>query len=127
ALRTATENALDAPLAVWTASRDAIRAWVLEHGWSDRLGAFRQAAGSDALDAANVLVPLVGFLPGDDARARSSLDRTVAELGEDGLLYRFRADEGAFTTCSFWLVSALAAAGRVDDAAATFERLVGRA
>jgi GH15 family glucan-1,4-alpha-glucosidase len=57
----------------------------------------------------------------------STLGRLVAELGEEGLLYRFRADEGAFTACGFWLVSALAAAGRVEDAAATYERLLGRA
>jgi GH15 family glucan-1,4-alpha-glucosidase len=127
ALSAAAANSLPAPVVRWQATRDAIRAWVLEHGWHARLQAFRQSADSDEVDAANVLVPLVGFLPADDPRSRSNLDRIVAELGEDGLLHRFRADEGAFTTCSFWLVSALAWDGRTDAAAATFERLLGRA
>jgi GH15 family glucan-1,4-alpha-glucosidase len=126
ALRIAGSNELDGRLDDWAATREAIRAWVLQDGWSERLQSFRQTPDADELDAANLLVPLVGFLEPDDPRTLATIDRIVAELGEDGLLYRFHGREGAFTTCSFWLVSALAAAGRVEEAAATYERLSSR-
>ena len=126
ALRTAHANGLDGPLAEWAAVRDAIREWVLRHGWSERLQSFRQTARHDEVDASILLLPLVGFLDAQDPRVLSTIDRVQSDLAVDGLLYRYRAREGAFTICSFWLVSALAAAGRVEEAAANYERLTSR-
>src|SRR5205823_820126 len=52
----------------WSQVRDEIRAAILEEGWSETAGAFTQSFGSDDLDASNLMIPIVGFLPADDAR-----------------------------------------------------------
>jgi pentatricopeptide repeat protein len=111
---------------------DAIRSRVFELGWNQRLGAFCQSFENDRVDAANLLVPLVGFLRPDDPRGLSNLDRIRTELAVDGLVYRFRPrgdepEEGAFTVCTFWLVDALVLAGRVEEATTVFERMLERA
>ena len=107
----------------WTAARDEIRAAVLEEGWSEERQAFCQSFGSDDLDAAQLLMPLVGFLPAGDPRMRSTIDAIADELTEDGLVLRYRnqeglnadgleGEEGTFVICTFWLVSAPRARGR---------------
>lgn len=133
AIRTAESKGLPGNLERWRINAALIHASVLEHGWSDELGGFKQAYDVACLDASALLVPLVGFLPSDDARVVSNLERTLDELGTDGLMYRFGGGvpgegegEGAFALCSFWLVNALAAAGRVDEAAEVFERVLAR-
>ncbi len=137
AIRTAVEHRLAGDLGLWRKNERLLSEWILAHGWSDELGAFRRSAGEERLDVTNLLVPMVGFLPPDDPRVRSNLERTRAELatGEPELLYRFRAHgddrhhegEGAFLLGSFWLVNALAADGRAEEAVALFERLTTRA
>jgi len=117
----------------WERERDAIRADVLAHGWSDTANAFTMAYGSDDLDAANLRMPLVGFLPADDPRMEATIDAIAADLGEDGLVLRYRAadglegGEGAFSICTFWLIDCLTALGRLDDARDLFERMLGHA
>jgi GH15 family glucan-1,4-alpha-glucosidase len=122
----------------WTADRDRIREAVLERGWSEARGAYAQSFDSDELDAAALLMPLVGFLPATDERMRSTIEAIVGELTEDGLVLRYRneaglnadgltGEEGTFVICSFWLVSALAEAGEVERAEALFDRLVSYA
>ena len=119
----------------WTAARDEIHAAVLEQGWSEKRQAFAQSFGSDELDAAQLLMPLVGFLPANDPRMRSTIDAIVDELTEDGLVLRYRnqeglnadgleGEEGTFVICSFWLVSALALVGDVERAEELFDQLV---
>jgi GH15 family glucan-1,4-alpha-glucosidase len=118
-------------VAEWSATRDQIRQAILERGWSERAQAFGQAFGSDDLDASALMMPIVGFLPGDDPRMRATID-TIAErlTDERGLVYRYRAhdglegDEGTFLLCTFWLAQAQALAGEVDRARATFERAI---
>ena len=113
----------------WTGARDEIRRAILERGWSDRAQAFTQAFGSDDLDASNLMMPIVGFLPGDDPRILSTLRATAARLTDQhGLVYRYRAhdglegEEGTFLLCTFWLAQAWALAGEVERASDTFER-----
>lgn len=113
----------------WAAARDEIRAAILSRGWSDRVGSFVQAFGSDDLDASNLVMPIVGFLPADDPRVRATLRSVVSHLlDERGLVYRYRSpdglegEEGSFVLCSFWLAHAQALAGDLDAARATFER-----
>jgi GH15 family glucan-1,4-alpha-glucosidase len=122
---------LDAHEAVprWEAAREAIRREILERGWSDKAGAFTQAFGSDALDASALVMPLVGFLPATDARVLSTIAAIRAGLLDArGLVYRYRGEdglegeEGTFLICTFWLAHALALAGLVAEATATFER-----
>jgi GH15 family glucan-1,4-alpha-glucosidase len=131
ARRVATENGLAADLDRWSASARAIRSAVLHDGWDAERGAFKQSFDDERADAANLLIPLVGFLPVDDPRALSNLACIREELETAGLVLRFRpregeltAGEGPFTLCSFWLVNALAAAGQVEEALDVFERAV---
>ena len=122
----------------WESERDAIREAVLDRGWSDKRKAYAQAFDSDELDAAALLMPLVGFLPATDERMKSTIDAIARDLTEDGLVLRYRNDpglnadgltgeEGTFVICSFWLVSALARVGEIDRAEALLQQLVGYA
>jgi GH15 family glucan-1,4-alpha-glucosidase len=118
----------------WTATRDEIRAAILEHGWSERAGAYTQSFGSDELDASNLMMAITGFLPGTDPRMRSTVDAIAERLTDErGLVYRYKAadglegEEGTFLLCTFWLAQAQALAGEVDRARATFERAVAYA
>ena len=122
----------------WETARDEIRAAVLERGWSEKKQAFAQSFDSDELDAAQLLMPILGFLPATDKRMRSTIEAIAGELTEDGLVLRYRNDEGlnadgltgeegTFVICSFWLVSCLAKAGELERAEALFEQLAGYA
>jgi alpha,alpha-trehalase len=126
----------DAELAArWRQAADEIHADVCAHGIDDR-GVFCQHYETKALDASLLLIPLVGFLPPDDARVRATVQAIAEELTEDELVLRYRVEEtddgfsgeeGTFTICSFWLVSALAEIGEVDRARALCEKLLSYA
>jgi alpha,alpha-trehalase len=123
----------------WAEERDRIRAAVLERGWSEARQAYAQSFDSDDLDAAALLMPILGFLPADDPRMRSTIEAIARDLTEDGLVLRYRnsaegvnpdgltGEEGTFVICSFWLVSCLAKAGEVERAEALFDQLTGYA
>jgi alpha,alpha-trehalase len=115
----------------WDHTRTEIREAILDRGWSERAGAFTQSFGSDELDASNLMMPIVGFLPGDDPRVIATIDATAERLTDErGLVYRYRAEdglagsEGTFLLCSFWLAEALALAGELDRARETFEAAI---
>ncbi|TMK87378.1 MAG: glycoside hydrolase family 15 protein [Actinobacteria bacterium] len=116
----------------WQQAADEIRADICEHALDDR-GVFTQHYGTDALDASLLLMPLVGFLPADDPRVRATVLAIAEELTEDGLVVRYRVketddglagEEGTFTICSFWLVSALAHIGEHTRARELAEKLL---
>jgi alpha,alpha-trehalase len=122
----------------WTAERDQIREAILTRGWSEARQAYAQSFDSDELDAAQLLMPIFGFLPATDERMRSTIEAIARELTEDGLVLRYRnqdgmnadglsGEEGTFVICSFWLVSALAKAGELDRAEELFDKLVSYA
>ena len=118
----------------WRVTREKIRAAILEQGWSERAGAFSQSFGSDELDASALTIPLVGFLPADDPRVRSTVDAIAERLTDPrGLVYRYLApdglagEEGTFLLCTFWLSHAQALAGDTERARETFERAVAHA
>ena len=118
----------------WMKARDEIRDAILQRGWSERAQAFTQAFGSDELDASNLMMPIMGFLPADDPRMIATIRATEERLtDEQGLVYRYRShdglagEEGTFLLCTFWLAQAQALAGEVDRAAATFERTIAYA
>jgi alpha,alpha-trehalase len=123
----------------WAEERDRIRAAILERGWSEARQAYAQSFDSDELDAAALLMPILGFLPADDERMRSTIEAIARDLTEDGLVLRYRnaaegvnpdgltGAEGTFVICSFWLVSCLAKAGEVERAEKLFDQLAGYA
>jgi alpha,alpha-trehalase len=121
--------------AEWRQAADEIHADVCAHGTDDR-GVFCQHYETAALDASLLLIPLVGFLPPDDVRVRKTVLAIADELTEDDLVLRYRAEEtddgfsgeeGTFTICSFWLVSALTEIGEVARARALCEKLLSYA
>ncbi|MHB1063035.1 MAG: glycoside hydrolase family 15 protein [Georgenia sp.] len=116
----------------WTSERDAIEDEVLTRGFNPELGAFTQSFDSSTLDASALLIPIVGFLPGDDPRVLSTIAAIEANLvDQHGLVYRYRSDdgligtEGAFLICTFWLAHAHALAGQVPRAREVFEVTIG--
>lgn len=123
----------DEKRAHWRALAERIRAEVLERGVHPD-GHFVQSYDSDRLDAACLLIPLVGFLPAHDPRVVATAEAIARDLSVDGLVERYRADdsadglppgEGVFIACSFWLVENYALLGRQEQALALFERLLG--
>jgi GH15 family glucan-1,4-alpha-glucosidase len=119
----------------WRALRDEIFAEIMSRGWSARLGAFRQRYEADTLDAAALLIPLMGLLPVRHPRVTSTIERVIEHLDVNGLLHRFIGgpssdgmstsgadDEGAFLMCSFWLAQVLAQRDETDKAEAILRR-----
>ncbi|MEU5195994.1 glycoside hydrolase family 15 protein [Streptomyces scabiei] len=126
----------------WRALRDDIHREVCDRGYDPERNTFTQSYGSRELDAALLLIPLMGFLPPDDPRVVGTVDAIRAELSHEGLVRRYGLDhrtaattsvdglpggEGAFLVCSFWLADALHLTGRTAEARELFERLVGLA
>ncbi|MDQ0823715.1 GH15 family glucan-1,4-alpha-glucosidase [Arthrobacter sp. V1I7] len=109
---------------------------MLEHGWSEEVGAFTQHFDSADLDAAALMLPIVGFSP-PDPRVLSTLDAIEKHLMDSrGLLLRYRTDtgidglggdEGSFLLCTFWLAQVSALAGRTGHAREVFERAISYA
>jgi len=131
AIRAAQQLHLEADLFRWCLVRDQIRTDILSRGYNTTIGTFTQSYDSSALDASNLLLPLVGFIPPDDPRMRSTVDRILEQLtDENGFVYRYISEdgltgsEGTFTICSFWLVDNLAMQGRLAEARSLFERLL---
>ncbi len=129
----------DDPLEQWRALRDEIHEQVCDRAYNTELGAFTQTYDGTDLDAAVLMIPLVGFLPADDPRVESTIaairkDVSEGGLTSDGFVMRYvptheavdgiGEGEGVFLPCSFWLVEALALAGNEADARALFERLL---
>ncbi len=119
----------------WRAAAEEIRANVLEHAVDDR-GVFTQHYDTKALDASVLLIPLLGFLPADDVRVRATVLAIADELTDSELVLRYRVDEtedgltgdeGTFTICSFWLVSALVLIGELERARTLCEKLLSYA
>ena len=116
----------------WRAIAEEIKADVLANGVDSR-GVLVQRYGSDALDASLLLAVLTRFLPADDPRIRATVLAIADGLTQDGLVLRYRVEEtddglsgeeGTFTICSFWLVSALVEIGEVNRAKRLCERLL---
>ena len=118
----------------WRHIRDRIHADVCAKGFDPDLGSFVQAYGSKALDAALLLLPLVGFLPPADPRIIGTVKAIEQHLVADGLVLRYDTGEGvdglppgegAFLPCSFWLADNYILQGRTAEAAELFQRLTG--
>jgi GH15 family glucan-1,4-alpha-glucosidase len=131
AVKAVEEHGLDGPVDKWRELRDAVRAEVLDRGFDEERNTFTQHYDTTEVDAALLVLPVVGFIDGEDPRMTGTIDAIEKDLMLDGLLIRYRTESGvdglpgtehAFLACSFWLVSALALADRADEA----EQLMGR-
>jgi GH15 family glucan-1,4-alpha-glucosidase len=140
-LRLADKRSFPADRDRWLKVRDTIYEEIMEKGWSETRNAFVQRYGSEALDAANLMMPLVFFVSPTDPRMLKTLE-AINQSPEKGglvanaLVHRYnvndtedglRGEEGTFNICTFWLVEALTRAGRVDEARLTFEQMLGYA
>lgn len=133
AIKDAESYGFECPLEKWRRTRDRIHAIVCERGYDAELDSFVQAFGSKQLDASLLLIPVLGFLPPEDSRVRSTIVAVERELMHDGLMQRYNtaatddglpAGEGTFLACSFWLVDAYAMCGRMQEGVELFERLL---
>jgi GH15 family glucan-1,4-alpha-glucosidase len=135
AVKAVEEFGLDGPAERWAGLRDEIRADILGKGYDPSRRTFTQFYGSDELDAAMLMVPLVGFLPAGDERVTGTVAAIEKHLLVDGFVQRYTQHpdtdvdglppgEGAFLACTFWLASNYALIGRHDDARETFARLL---
>ena len=125
---------LHAPVARWKEIAEKIRADVLEKGFDRELGAFTQAYGATHLDASVLLLAHVGFIDARDPRMAGTVAAIEGDLLRDGFVQRYHTSsgadglppgEGVFLPCSFWLADLYAMQGRMDEARALFDRLVG--
>ena len=121
--------------AQWRAAAEEIRQDVLAHAVDER-GVFTQHYDTKALDASLLIIPLVRFLPADDERVRKTVLAIADELTDDDLVLRYRVEEtddglageeGTFTICSFWMVSALVEIGELSRARTLCEKVLSHA
>jgi GH15 family glucan-1,4-alpha-glucosidase len=119
---------IDGDRDTWARNRRLIEQWIDENAWNEDLGYYTMYPGSDAIDTAVLLHAMSGFDRG--ARMSRTIDAIVRDLERDGLVLRYSGveeEEGAFVACSFWLASALAEVGRVDEGKSLMEKAVAHA
>ena len=133
AIRSVRDFGLKGPVDDWKAIRDHIHAEVCLKGFDQNRNSFVQYYGAKGVDAALLLIPMVGFLPADDPRVAGTVKAIEDELLHDGLVLRYRTEngvdgltrgEGAFLACSFWLASNYALLNQMDKARNLFEYLL---
>jgi GH15 family glucan-1,4-alpha-glucosidase len=135
ALRIADRHSLPAPVQHWRETRDAIYREIFGAFWDSDQSIFVQYKGSNTLDAACLLMPIVGFVGPQDPRWLSTLNAISEQLTDDSLVYRYRVGqaatdglvgaEGTFNMCSFWHIQCLALAGDLKRAQLFFEKIHG--
>ena len=137
ALRLAQKRSFPAPLERWQKIRDEIHHDIFANFWNPRRKAFAQFKGSDSVDAATLLMPLVKFIGPTDPRWVSTLHAIEEDLVSDSLVFRYKigdkpldglsGTEGTFSACSFWYVECLSRMGDLDQARFYFEKALGYA
>lgn len=134
AIRAVDKHGFGGPVEMWREHRDTLRNEVLQRGFNTARNTFTQHYETDEVDASLLMLPLVGFIPGDDPQMLGTIAAIENDLMRDSLLMRYRASTGIdglageehpFVICSFWLVVAKALAGQVGEARLLFEDLIG--
>ena len=133
AIKAVERHGLDGPVKRWRELRTAVHAEVMDRGYNVERGCFTQHYDTTEVDAALLVLPVAGFIAADDPRFLGTIRAVEQDLIRDGLVLRYRTeagvdglpgDEHPFLACSFWLVSAYALGGRLEDAHALMRRLV---
>ncbi|HEY3808709.1 MAG TPA: glycoside hydrolase family 15 protein [Steroidobacteraceae bacterium] len=133
-IKSAEKYRLEGPVEHWKRMRRRIHEQVCRRAYNADLGAFVQSYGASELDASELLLAQVGFLPPSDPRIRGTVEAIGRDLMVDGLIRRYRTEqgvdglppgEGAFLACSFWYADNLILLDRRDEARCLFERLIG--
>ena len=146
AIRLADKRSFPSDRERWLRVRDEIYEEIIDRGWSENIQAFTQAYGRDALDASNLIMPMVFFMSPSDPRMLQTLDAIRRSPAQGGLVYSnlvyrynlnetadgLEGEEGTFNMCTFWLVEALTRAGNshpqhLEDARMMFEHMLGYA
>src|SRR6266487_115765 len=132
--RIARHRGLPAPRATWETVSTQIYEEVMQRGWNEKVGSFVQYYGSEAVDASALLMVLTRFTGPTDPRMLRTIDRIQKELTSDSHVYRYNPElaaddgfgdqEGTFSICCFWLVEALARAGRLEEARLVLEKIL---
>jgi GH15 family glucan-1,4-alpha-glucosidase len=134
AVKSVEASGLSGPIERWRGLRDQIHADICRRGFDPELNSFVQFYGGKELDASLLLLPVLGFLPAKDPRIQGTVAAIERRLLRGDLVMRYETrpevdglppGEGAFLACSFWHVDALALMGRVSEARARLDRLVG--
>ena len=133
AIKAVEEHWLQGPVETWRELRRKVQAEVMDRGYNAEKGCFTQHYDTTEVDASLLLLPTVGFIAADDPRFLGTVRAIERELIRDGLVLRYRTDTGLdglpgdehpFLACSFWLVTAYALTGRLEEAHALMKRLV---
>jgi len=130
AMKIARYFSMDSYVSVWDDMRQKIRSDILKKGWDPDIGAFVQAYGEKHLDAANLLMEHYGFIEASDPRYVSTVIETHRQLGQNGLMYRYRnlddfgTPKSSFTVCTFWMVKSLYRIGRQAEAQNLFHKIL---
>jgi GH15 family glucan-1,4-alpha-glucosidase len=133
AIKDAEQDSLEGPIERWRQLRDTIHAQVCEYGFDSNRNSFVQSYESTHLDASQLMIPQVGFLPADDPRVVGTIAAIERSLVVDGLVLRYSTatnvdalppGEGTFLPCSFWLADSYLLSGRRQEGEALFERLL---
>ena len=136
AIKAVERHGLEGPVERWRELRTAVHAEVMDRGYNVQRGCFTQHYDTSEVDASLLVMPTVGFIAGDDPRFLGTVRAIEQDLVRDGLVLRYRTetgvdglpgDEHPFLACSFWLVTAYALAGRLEDAHTLMRRLVALA
>ena len=135
-VRAVRDFGLEGPAEQWELLRDRVRLEIDAQGFDPQRGHFVQSYDTTEVDAALLLLPLVGFCAADDPRMLGTVAEIEKQLMADGLVHRYRTErsddglrgaEHPFLACSFWLVEQYAASGRLGDADALMSKLCGLA
>jgi len=133
AIRSAEQGWFSGDIARWETLRTTIHEQVCRQGFDAGLNSFVQYFGSKHLDASLLMMPLVGFLPAEDARVIGTVKAIETHLMDNGFVGRYTQDpavdgiphgEGKFLACTFWLADNYLLQGRHEDAVRIFQRLL---
>jgi GH15 family glucan-1,4-alpha-glucosidase len=133
AIKSAEKFGFEAPLEQWRGLRDTIHRDVCQKGFDPGQNTFVESYGSQLLDASILLLPAVGFLPGDDPRVRGTLAAIEQHMMRGGFVLRHdprgaaeqqQRPEGAFLACTLWFADAYVLAGKIEKAQELFDRVI---